>query len=304
MSALRARAPGKVNLCLFLGPSRPDGRHELVSLVQAVSLADELELGPAAPGARADELVCPEVEGPNLAARALAAFRSATGWDASPRRLTVTKRVPIAGGMGGGSADAAATLRLAARAAGGEADDPVLARLAGELGSDVPAALGGGLALVGGAGERVRPLTPRHPGGMVVIPLAQRLSTSEVFERADRLGLARDQSDLAERRAQVEAALEDGGELPTALAHNDLEAAARSLCPAIDAAIEAAREAGVQRPQVSGSGPTVFGALSGRGAPERARAVAARLRPRFPLAAAAAAVDSAYGVPEPVAVTA
>src|SRR5215217_3183647 len=116
MTRLRCNAPGKVNLCLFIGRARADGYHPLVSLVQPVSLADELELEPA--GGDADEVVCPGVEGENLAARALAAFRGETGWDAPPVRIAITKRVPVAAGMGGGSADAAATLRLAAAAAG------------------------------------------------------------------------------------------------------------------------------------------------------------------------------------------
>ena len=94
---LAARAPGKVNLCLRVGAPRADGLHELVSAVQAVSLADDLTLEPASgPG---DEVVCPEVEGENLAARALAAYREAAGWDGSPQRLRIVKRLPVAGGM-------------------------------------------------------------------------------------------------------------------------------------------------------------------------------------------------------------
>src|SRR3954463_488925 len=108
---LPAPAPAKVNLCLFVGVPREDGLHPLVSVVQALSLADELTLEPAA-GA-GDEVVCPRIAGPNLAARALALFREATGWDAPPQRLVIDKRVPVAAGMGGGSSDAAATLRLA-----------------------------------------------------------------------------------------------------------------------------------------------------------------------------------------------
>jgi hypothetical protein len=114
---LRERAPGKVNLSLFIGPTRAsDGRHELVSVMQSVTLADDHTLEPAPDGAGADEVVCPGVDGDNLALDALRAFRAATGWDAPPQRLTIAKRVPVAAGMGGGSGDAAAALRLAARA--------------------------------------------------------------------------------------------------------------------------------------------------------------------------------------------
>ena len=134
---LRCLAPGKVNLSLYVGAPRADGLHPLVSVVQPVSLADELTLEPAGAGATADEVVCPGVEGDNLAGAALAAFRTATGWDAPPQRLTIAKRVPVAAGMGGGSGDAAAALRLAAHAAGG-ADHALLLRLAAALGGDVP----------------------------------------------------------------------------------------------------------------------------------------------------------------------
>ena len=112
---LTARAPGKLNLCLFLGEPRADGRHELVTLFESVSLADELQLT-VVPDSAADEIVCPGVEGPNLAARALAELR-ARGWDAPPVQIEIHKRIPVAAGMGGGSADAAAVLRLARRLA-------------------------------------------------------------------------------------------------------------------------------------------------------------------------------------------
>src|SRR5271167_4308485 len=115
MRAYRALAPAKVNLGLFLGPIRAeDSRHELVTVMQSISLADELTLEPAAAGAVKDELICPAVAGPpeeNLAAAALRAFRSRTGWDGPPVRLAIVKRIPVAAGLAGGSADAAATLR-------------------------------------------------------------------------------------------------------------------------------------------------------------------------------------------------
>ena len=127
---LVARAPGKVNLSLLVGAPREDGLHPLVSVVQAVSLADELTMYPRGDH---DEVVCPGVEGENLAARALALFREATGWDGPPQRLDIDKRVPVAAGMGGGSGDAAAALRLAAHAAGGA--PPAAAARAGDASS-------------------------------------------------------------------------------------------------------------------------------------------------------------------------
>jgi 4-diphosphocytidyl-2-C-methyl-D-erythritol kinase len=261
VTALRARAPGKVNLCLFVGAPRADGLHPLVSVVQPVSLADELTLEPAA----ADEVVCLGVDGPNLAAAALAAFREATGWR-EPQLLTIDKRVPVAAGMGGGSADAAATLRLAAHAAG-IAPPP---ELAFALGADVPAQLEPRRALMLGAGERVEALPEPEPFGLVILPLPHALSTADVYREFDRLGHGRPPDELARLEGEARRA-------PPPV--NDLDAAARSLCPAIDDGLAAMRGAGAQHAMVSGSGPTVFGvfdtALAARAAATRLKAIAA-----------------------------
>jgi 4-diphosphocytidyl-2-C-methyl-D-erythritol kinase len=274
---LFARAPGKVNLSLFVGAPRADGLHPLVSVVQAVSLADELTLA-LAPGAEADEVVCPGVEGPNLAGDALAAFRAATGWDAPPQRLTIEKRVPVAAGMGGGSADAAAALRLAAHAAGGAPHD-LLHELAVSLGADVPSQLAPGRVLMSGAGERVDRLPEPPPFGLVIVPSEATLSTPEVYRAFDRLGGARSPAELEARR---KAALE--GEPPPPV--NDLQAAARALCPGIDGRL--AKMAGARVAMVSGSGPTVFGVYD---TAEAARAAAAAI----PGAIAAEPVGAGFG---------
>lgn len=262
MTRLESLAPGKVNLCLYLGERRADGLHELVSLVQAVDLVDEIGLEPAPPGATGDEAICPGVEGPNLAVAALAAYRAATGWDAPPQRVSIEKHIPVAAGMGGGSSDAAAVLRLAAQAAG-RPDDPRLDAIAPGVGADVASLLAPGLALMTGAGERVSPLAALEPLWLLVLVLPDRLSTAEVYREADRLGLGRSRRALREIRGEIEASLELGGDLPPELMHNDLEPAARSLCPGIGDALAAARTAGAQRVLVSGSGPTVFGVFRG-----------------------------------------
>jgi 4-diphosphocytidyl-2-C-methyl-D-erythritol kinase len=247
---LTVAAPGKVNLSLFVGPPREDGLHPLVSVVQPVSLADELTLTPA-PAADGDEVHCPGVEGPNLAARALALFRAATGWDAPPQRLTIRKRIPLAAGMGGGSADAAAALRLAARAAGG-APDHLLHELAVALGADVPALLTGGRVLMTGAGEHVDRLPDPESFGLVVVPSEAALSTPDVYRAFDDRGTPRTPRELDARAKAARA-----GEPPPAV--NDLEPVARALCPAVDAPLAALRAAGASAAMVSGSGPTVFG---------------------------------------------
>lgn len=268
---LVTRAPGKVNLSLFVGAPRDDGLHPLVSVVQAVTLADELALEPA--GGPADEVICHGVEGENLAARALARFREATGWDGPPQRLTITKRIPVAAGMGGGSADAAAALRLAAHAAGG-ADPALLHELAAGLGGDVPSLLRPGRVLMTGTGEHVARLPDPEPFGLVVLRLPAMLSTPAVYGEFDRLGGARSAGELAAREAEALA-----GEPPPPV--NDLQDAARALCPAIDDAL-------FPGAMVSGSGPTVFATY---GTPGAAREAAAAL----PGAVAVEPVPPGYG---------
>jgi 4-diphosphocytidyl-2-C-methyl-D-erythritol kinase len=295
---LRCLAPGKVNLCLFIGRARPDGYHPLVSLVQPVSLADELELGPAS--GDEDEVVCPGVEGENLAARALARFRAESGWDAPPVRLEIAKHVPVAAGMGGGSADAAAALRLAAAAAGIEPVDPGLRRIALALGADVPSQLAPERCLMTGIGEGVRALGDPDAFGLLIVPSAHALSTPAVYAEFDRLGLGRDLDELDRLSGQVPGAARDSSLLAERLLHNDLEAPARSLCPPIGDALADVRASGAVRAMVSGSGPTVFGVFGGPEGVAHARAAAAALRPRHPHAVAATPVGRAFG--EPVAV--
>ncbi len=257
---LRCLAPGKDNLCLYVGAPREDGLHPLVSVVQPVSLADELTLEPAR-RASADVVDCPGVEGDNLAGAALAAFREATGWDAPPQRLTIRKRVPVAAGMGGGSGDAAAALRLAAHAAG-VADGALLLALAARLGGDVPSQVAPGRTLMTGAGEHVRALEPAGSLALVILPSEHALSTPAVYREFDALGVQRSAGELAALELR-------GGDLPV---HNDLQDAARSLCPPIDGALAAVAATGADHVLVSGSGPTVFGLYDD---PERARAAAA-----------------------------
>jgi 4-diphosphocytidyl-2-C-methyl-D-erythritol kinase len=308
MSAYRALAPAKVNLGLFLGSRRPgDGRHELASVMQSISLADELTLEPAPAGASEDELVCPGVPGEgaaNLAAVALRAFRARSGWDGPPQRLSIVKRIPVAAGLGGGSADAAAALRLAARASG-LADERLLRELGGELGADVPAQIAPGRWLASGAGERLRELPPpSRPLGLLVLPLAAELSTAAVYAEADRLGLARPAAELSRRLGALERALAEGAPLPAdgELLENDLQPAAISLCPQIADALEQARAAGAMQVLLSGSGPTVLGLFaqdedSSSSGLARARHAADALGQRMPAPFCATSVEATFAAP-------
>jgi 4-diphosphocytidyl-2-C-methyl-D-erythritol kinase len=274
MRTLTTQARAKINLCLFVGPKRPDGRHEVVTLMDSLALCDDVELILDVPGLAADEVVCPGVEGPNLAAAALAAFREHTKWDAPPVRLEIAKRIPIAAGMAGGSADAAAALRLAAEAAGLD-DRRWLQDIAAGLGADVPSQIRGGLVLATGIGARLRPLEDRLEYSVVVVPVDAQLSAGDVYAEADRLGLARDQLGLARSLTRVQAAL--SAESVVERVQNDLQDAARSLCPAIDDALEAVLGADADHALVSGSGPTVLGIFSDDGHRERAASAHAAL---------------------------
>ncbi|HSR93531.1 MAG TPA: hypothetical protein VLK56_01585 [Solirubrobacterales bacterium] len=259
---MRIHAPAKLNLCLFLGPRRDDGLHALCSLFEPLALADAIEVSEAG----RDEVVCPGVEGENLAARALLGLREA-GWQGPPLRIEIEKRIPVAAGLGGGSADAAAVLRLAQ----GEVGD--LETLAMELGADVPSQLVPALALVVGAGEHVErlPAPPSHAA--LLLPGGGGLSTAAVFAEADRLGLGRGDEELGSLEVRLREAAGGGGSpLDYAeLLANDLEPAARSLRPDIGAALDDLREAGAPLVFMSGSGPTAVG-LFGALAPARSAA--------------------------------
>ncbi|HWC48113.1 MAG TPA: hypothetical protein VG448_04455 [Solirubrobacterales bacterium] len=247
---MRLYAPAKLNLCLYLGAPREDGLHELCSLFEPLALADLIEVSPA----KRDEVVCPGVKGENLAARALAGLRE-RGWDHAPLRIEIEKRVPVAAGLGGGSGDAAAVLRLAA---GQVADLP---QLAAELGADVPSQLRPSLALVRGAGEQVEPLPEPAEHAAVLLPGGGGLSTAEVFAEADRLGLGRSAEELDELAARLREAA-GGGDSPLDYAEllvNDLTQAALSLRPDIGEALDALRAAGAPVAILSGSGPTAVG---------------------------------------------
>lgn len=306
---LRAPAPAKINLGLFVGPRRSrDGRHELASVMQSISLADELTLetiesGEAETGGIGEDVInCPGVPGDpreNLAARALRSFREATGWDPGSLRLTIDKRIPLAAGLAGGSADAAAALRLAAYASGLGSPELLLS-LAGELGADVPAQVAPGRWLATGAGEDVRELpAPSHPFGVLVLPVAAELSTAAVYARADELGAQRTTQQLTEAARGLERALELGAGAPARheLLHNDLQAAAISLCPQIEPALAQALDSGADVAFVSGSGPTVVGLFLRANGPGRAQRAAAGLHGRDPAPICARPVDAAFARP-------
>jgi 4-diphosphocytidyl-2-C-methyl-D-erythritol kinase len=267
VSAVEA-APAKVNLVLRVGEPGPGGLHPVCSLFARIDLADEVAVEPA----ERDEVVCPGVEGPNLAATAIELLRDRVGPALPPVRVRIDKRIPVAAGLGGGSADAAAALRGAHTLAGSPLAHDELVAIAHRLGSDVPSQLAPGHAVVGGSGERVDPVG-LAPMGLVLIPDEAGLSTGAVYAELDRLRATGD--------APVPAGLDPGplrrlaGSPPAALAtrlENDLQLAALYLRPELGARLDALRHAGALGTLVSGSGPTVFGVFEDRAAAERAAA--------------------------------
>ncbi len=244
------RAPAKLNLCLYLGRRRPDGYHDLASIFEPLSLHDLLVVTPAA----RDEVICEAVPGENLATQALRLLRS-EGWTAEPVRIEIEKRIPVAAGLGGGSADAAAVLRLA----GGEVED--LAGIAALIGADVPSQIDPMTCLVEGIGQRLTSLPEPAEHWVVLVPGERGLSTAEVFAEADRLGAGRTEEELAEISGRLWA-VASGSVSPLAypgLLRNDLEPAAMSLRPEIGPAMERLTMAGAGFVGMTGSGPTVFG---------------------------------------------
>jgi 4-diphosphocytidyl-2-C-methyl-D-erythritol kinase len=244
------RAHAKINLVLRVGPVRQDGFHRIATLFQGLELHDELELEAAAETT---------VEGfdDTLVTRALELL-------GEPRRVVLRKRIPVAGGLGGGSSDAAAVLRSFA----GERTVEELYAMARQLGSDVPFFLSGLETAVGtGRGDVLQPMTqlPRRYG-VVLVPSDGGLSTADVYAAAEPnpiFDAVRGDLLRGVRTARDVEGL-------SGLVANDLEPAALRLRPDLADRLAELRDAGALAAAVSGSGPTVFGLFPDRTAAKRA----------------------------------
>jgi 4-diphosphocytidyl-2-C-methyl-D-erythritol kinase len=268
------RAPATVNLHLAVGPLRPDGYHDLTSVFHALDLYDELELRPAAAlTLTVDGPDTVPVDGTNLVLRAVLALSEHTGHDPIVA-LHLTKRIPVAAGCAGGSADAAAALVGCDALWGTGLSRDELLEIGATLGSDVPFSLVGGTALGTGRGEQLTSVLAHGAFSWVLALADGGLSTPDVYREIDRL---REQGpvSLVNDPSAVLAALRSGD--PAALGRalsNDLQAAAISLRPSLATVLDAGRDLGALGGIVSGSGPTV--AFLCRDAAEAA-AFAARL---------------------------
>ena len=257
-------APAKLNLVLHVGP--PDaGMHPIASLFASLELADRVETQEA----DEDRVICPGVEGDNLAAAAVRELRERRLPGLPPLEIRIEKRIPVAAGLGGGSADAAAALRAANRLAGSPVSADELRALAAELGSDVPSQVEPGHAVVTGTGELIEPIE-LPPVDLVLVPDERGLSAGAVYAELDRAEGWRERLDPEPLRALAGA----GAEELARVLENDLEPPARALLPDIGGALDALRTAGALGVAVSGSGPTCFGLFPG---PDEAVAAAGRI---------------------------
>lgn len=260
------RVPAKVNLELRVGPLRDDGFHDLATTFHAVDIFDEVTVTPDAEfsvsvtGVGEDKVPTDET---NLAYRAAALL--AERFDVEERcAISIVKAIPVAGGMAGGSADAAATLVACDNLWGLGLRRHELEEIAAELGSDVPFALTGGTALGTGRGEQIVPVLATGTFEWLFALTHEGLSTPAVYAECDRL---REGEDVPEPQPSdgLLASLRSGDVHGVALAmHNDLESAALSLMPSLRPLMEMGLEMGALCALVSGSGPTVAFLLKDR----------------------------------------
>ncbi|MHC6175758.1 4-(cytidine 5'-diphospho)-2-C-methyl-D-erythritol kinase [Glutamicibacter endophyticus] len=262
-----ASAPGKINCYFRVGPPRDDGYHDVASLYVAVSLREQIEArlrtdGELLLSLEPDSEVVADPENfplgsSNLVYQAAELLREHTGCTLGAE-LSITKRVPIAGGMGGGSADAAATLVACNELWQTGLDREELSRLGARLGADVPFALMGGAAIGLGVGDQLAPLLTRAVTHWVLIPASYGLSTPRVYAMLDRLRQGQQLEVPTEVDPEVIGALMNSDAAALAdLLVNDLTQASLALAPELGTVRDLAEGAGALRAMVSGSGPTL-----------------------------------------------
>ncbi|BBZ31986.1 4-(cytidine 5'-diphospho)-2-C-methyl-D-erythritol kinase [Mycolicibacterium confluentis] len=256
--SVTVRVPGKVNLFLAVGDLRDDGYHELTTVFHAVSLFDEVTVRTADVmsldilGEGADHL---PVDARNLAWRAAELLAEHVGRTPDVA-ITIRKAIPVAGGMAGGSADAAAVLVAANALWEQGVPRRDLHALAAQLGSDVPFALHGGTALGTGRGEELATVLARNTFHWVLAFGRNGLSTPKVFAEIDRLREAGSPPRLEDPEPVLAALASGDAKALAPLLGNDLQPAALSLDPGLRRTLRAGKEAGALAGIVSGSGPT------------------------------------------------
>jgi 4-diphosphocytidyl-2-C-methyl-D-erythritol kinase len=262
LARVTARVPAKINLSLSVGPLRPDGFHELVTLYQAIALFDDVTVTLKPKDERSTVEVSGEyatsvpLDESNLAYRAAVRVLEAYE-DDSAFAISIRKSIPVAAGLAGGSADAAGALLAMDTLLGGQLGKNELHLLAAELGSDVPFALIGNTALGRGRGEEITPALSRGEFHWVLGISNQGLSTPAVYKESDRLreGMIVSAPRISERL--MHALLSGEPEELGKNLSNDLAPAALSLRPGLRLVLDIAAEYAALGAIVSGSGPTI-----------------------------------------------
>ena len=258
-ASVTARVPAKVNLELLVGAPRSDGFHELSTVFHAVRLYDEITVTTAASWGltvSGPQALGVPVDGNNLATKA-ARRLAEVGQVEDAVHISIRKEIPVAGGMAGGSADAAATLVACDALWGLSLPRPRLEQLAAELGSDVPFLLAGGTSMGSGRGEILTPVLARGSYHWVFALSEGGLSTPQVYAECDRLREGRPVPEPAPSPQMMQALRSGDARALGAALTNDLQAAAISLMPALGDVLDAGLEFGALGGIVSGSGPTV-----------------------------------------------
>ena len=255
--SVTVRVPAKINIALQVGPARDDGFHELQTIYHAVSLYDGITVAEGAPGSGIS-IVCTHEDVP-LDARNLAwqaAELIAAGAQREPDlKIRIDKGIPVAGGMAGGSADAAGTLIAVNALWELNYSREELQEMAAELGSDVPFCIAGGTQLGQGRGELLSPVLAKGSFDWVIATSQAGLSTPAVYAKLDEI---RPEAEAPRIPEEVVAALRTNDAKALGLVlHNDLQAPAIVLKPSLQRTLEAGIEAGALGALVSGSGPTV-----------------------------------------------
>jgi len=277
---VHVRCPAKVNLHLEVLGRRPDGYHELRTVFAAVGVWDELVLE-AAPKGTFELAVEPAgaVAGDedNLVLRAARAL-DARLHGGHGARMVLRKRIPVGGGLGGGSSDAAAALAGLSRLWGSGEGIHKLAPLAASLGADVPFFLLGGVAWGVGRGSEVTPLPDLPPWWLVLLPGAEPISTAEVYRALDAPPLGAAALDAA-RGSAIYKWVSAGGGMPLGGCRNDLQPTVERLRPEIGRRLVSVHATQPMLALLSGSGGTVFGLYGNEGGARRAAATLAGLGP-------------------------